>query len=122
MNSAAEVRIHKDGSLEVLSGVRHRLRHQTVMPDSGRAVWVPPSQVAVKIGDTNYAERAQPGGSVTTLSLTPAVRDAAWQAAELLADIAPALAHPDDMVLVDGEVRSRSASSNRSASGARRPK
>jgi xanthine dehydrogenase YagR molybdenum-binding subunit len=112
MNSAAEVRIHKDGSLEVLSGVQDiGSGIKTVMAQIlAEQFGVPPSQVAVKIGDTNYAEGPNSGGSVTTLSLTPAVRDAAWQAAQkLLADIAPALGStPDDMVLVDGEVRSRS--------------
>ena len=69
-----------------------------------------PRKIAVKIGDTNYPEGPDSGGSVTTLSLTPAVRDAAWQASQkFLADIAPALgATPDDLVLVDGEVRSQS--------------
>jgi xanthine dehydrogenase YagR molybdenum-binding subunit len=64
----------------------------------------------VKIGDTNYTEGPQSGGSVTTLSLTPAVRDAAWQASQkFLADIAPALGtSPHDLALVDGQVRSQS--------------
>ena len=47
---------------------------------------------------------------MTTLSLTPVVRDAAWQASQkFLADIAPALGTtPHDLVLVEGEVRSQS--------------
>ncbi|MGD0367875.1 MAG: xanthine dehydrogenase family protein molybdopterin-binding subunit, partial [Acidobacteriaceae bacterium] len=112
MNSAAEVRIHKDGSLEVLSGVQDiGSGIKTVMAQIlAEQFGVPPSQIAVKIGDTNYAEGPNSGGSVTTLSLTPAVRDAAWQAAQkFLADIAPALGSTsDDLVLVDGEVRSQS--------------
>jgi xanthine dehydrogenase YagR molybdenum-binding subunit len=112
MNSSAEVRIHKDGSLEVLSGVQDiGSGIKTVMAQIlAEQFGVPPSQIAVKIGDTNYAEGPNSGGSVTTLSLTPAVRDAAWQASQkFLADIAPALGTTsDDVVLVDGEVRSRS--------------
>ncbi len=112
MNSSAEVRIHKDGSLEVLSGVQDiGSGIKTVMAQIlAEQFAVPPSQIAVKIGDTNYAEGPNSGGSVTTLSLTPAVRDAAWQASQkFLADIAPALGTtPEDLVLVDGQVRSRS--------------
>jgi len=71
---------------------------------------IPPEKIAVRVGDTNYPVGPNSGGSVTTLSLTPAVRDAAWQASQkFLAEIAPALGTTaDDLELVDGEVRSRS--------------
>jgi xanthine dehydrogenase YagR molybdenum-binding subunit len=112
MGSNAEVRIHKDGSLEVFSGVQDiGSGIRTVMAQIlAEQFGVPPSQIAVKVGDTNYPEGPQSGGSVTTLSLTPVVRDAAWQAAQkFLADIAPALGTTaGDLVLVDGEVRSHS--------------
>ncbi len=112
MNSAAEVRVHKDGSLEVLSAVQDiGSGIKTVMAQIlAEQFGLPPAQVAVKAGDTNYPPGPNSGGSVTTLSLTPAVRDAAWQASQkFLADIAPALGSaPDDLVLVDGEVRSKS--------------
>ncbi len=112
MGSAAEVRVHRDGSLEVLSGVQDiGSGIKTVMAQIlAEQFGVPPAQIAVKIGDTNYPEGPDSGGSVTTLSLTPAVRDAAWQASQkFLADVAPALgASPGDLVLVDGEVRSQS--------------
>ncbi|HTW60520.1 MAG TPA: xanthine dehydrogenase family protein molybdopterin-binding subunit [Terracidiphilus sp.] len=112
MGCSAEVRVHSDGSLEVLSAVQDigsgikTVLAQIVAEQFG----VPPSQIVVKVGDTNYPVGPDSGGSVTTLSLTPAVRDAAWQAAEkFLADIAPALdVSPHDLVLADGEVRSRS--------------
>ena len=112
MNSAAEVRVHKDGSIEVLSSVQDiGSGIKTVMAQIlAEQFGLPPAQVAVKAGDTNYPQGPDSGGSVTTLSLTPAVRDAAWQASQkFLADIAPALGStPDDLVLVDGEVRSKS--------------
>jgi xanthine dehydrogenase YagR molybdenum-binding subunit len=111
MGSSAEVRIHKDGSIEVLSSVQDiGSGIRTVMAQIlAEQFGVPPAQIAVKVGDTNYTEGPQSGGSVTTLSLTPAVRDAAWQASQkFLADIAPALGtSADDLVLVEGEVRSR---------------
>ncbi len=112
MGSSAEVRIHKDGSLEVLSGVQDiGSGIKTVMAQIlAEQFGVPPSLVAVRIGDTNHPEGPASGGSMTTLSLTPAVRDAAWQASQkFLADIAPALGTTAaDLVLVDGEVRSNS--------------
>jgi xanthine dehydrogenase YagR molybdenum-binding subunit len=112
MNSNAEVRVHKDGSLEVLSAVQDiGSGIKTVMAQIlAEQFGVPPAQVAVKAGDTNYPAGPDSGGSVTTLSLTPAVRDAAWQASQkFLTDVAPALGStPDDLVLVDGEVRSKS--------------
>ena len=112
MNSAAEVRVHKDGSLEVLSAVQDiGSGIKTVLAQIlAEQFGVPPAQVAVKVGDTNYPPGPNSGGSVTTLSLTPAVRDAAWQASQkFLTDVAPALGTtPNDLVLVNGEVRSKS--------------
>ena len=113
MNSAAEVRVHKDGSLEVMSavqdigsGIKTALA-QILAEQFG----VPPAKIAVKIGDTNYPVGPNSGGSVTTASLTPAVRDAAWQAAQkFLASIAPALGTTaSDLSISRGMVRSASA-------------
>ncbi|HEX3985758.1 MAG TPA: xanthine dehydrogenase family protein molybdopterin-binding subunit [Acidobacteriaceae bacterium] len=112
MGSNAEVRVHKDGSLEVLSAVQDiGSGIRTVMAQIlAEQFGVPPSQVVVKVGDTHYPQGPDSGGSVTTLSLTPAVRDAAWQASQnFLADIAPGVGSTaSDLVLVDGEVRSKS--------------
>ncbi|MHB1938255.1 MAG: xanthine dehydrogenase family protein molybdopterin-binding subunit [Acidobacteriaceae bacterium] len=112
MDSAAEVRVHRDGSVEVLSAVQDiGTGIKTVMAQIlAEQFGVPPQQVSVKIGDTNYPVGPNSGGSVTTASLTPAVRDAAWQAAQkFLASVAPALGTtPDDLVLAEGEVRSKS--------------
>lgn len=112
MNSAAEVRVHRDGSVEVMSAVQDigggikTVLAQLIAEQFG----VPPAQVAVKIGDTNYPVGPNSGGSVTTSSLTPAVRDAAWQASQkFLASIAPAYnTTPDDLVLTGGSVHSKS--------------
>lgn len=112
MDSAAEVRVHKDGSLEVLSAVQdigsgiRTVMAQIVAEQFG----VPPEKIAVRVGDTNYPVGPNSGGSVTTLSLTPAVRDAAWQASQkFLAEVAPALGTTgSDLELADGEVRSKS--------------
>jgi xanthine dehydrogenase YagR molybdenum-binding subunit len=112
MESAAEVRVHKDGSVEVLSAVQdigsgiRTVMAQIVAEQFG----VPPEKIAVRVGDTNYPVGPNSGGSVTTLSLTPAVRDAAWQASQkFLAEIAPAFGTTaNDLELIDGEVRSKS--------------
>ncbi len=112
MPSSAEVRVHRDGSVEVLSAVQDiGTGIKTVMAQIlAEQFGVPPQQVSVKIGDTNYPVGPNSGGSVTTASLTPAVRDAAWQASQkFLASIAPALGTtPDDLVLTKGEVHSKS--------------
>lgn len=113
MNSAAEVRVHRDGSVEVLSAVQDiGTGIKTVLAQVlAEQFGVPPQQVSVKIGDTNYPVGPSSGGSVTTASLTPAVRDAAWQASQkFLSSIAPALGTtPEDLVLTNGEVRSKSS-------------
>lgn len=112
MDSAAEVRVHKDGSLEVLSAVQDiGSGIRTVMAQIlAEQFGVPPEKIAVRVGDTNYPVGPDSGGSVTTLSLTPAVRDAAWQASQkFLAEIAPAFGmSAGDLELADGEVRSKS--------------
>ncbi len=112
LNCAAEVRVHKDGSVEVLSGVQDiGSGIKTVLAQIlAEQFGVPPAKVSVKVGDSNYPVGPNSGGSVTTASLTPAVRDAAWQAAQkFLASVAPALgAKPSDLTLTGGMVRSAS--------------
>jgi xanthine dehydrogenase YagR molybdenum-binding subunit len=112
MESSAEVRVHKDGSIEVLSAVQDigsgiRTVMAQILAEEFR---VPPEKISVRVGDTNYPVGPNSGGSVTTLSLTPAVRDAAWQASQkFLQEIAPGLgAAAGDLELVDGGVRSKS--------------
>ncbi len=112
MDSAAEVRVHRDGSVEILSAVQDMgtgiktVLAQVVAEQFG----MPPQQVSVKIGDTNYPIGPNSGGSVTTASLSPAARDAAWQAAQkFLASAAPGLGTTaDDLVLSKGQVTSKS--------------
>ena len=112
MSSAAEVRVHKDGSVEVLSAVQDiGSGIKTVLAQIlAEQFGVPPARVSVKIGDTNYPVGPNSGGSVTTASLTPAVRDAAWQAShKFLAAVAPALGTTaSDLSLSGGMVRSQS--------------
>jgi xanthine dehydrogenase YagR molybdenum-binding subunit len=110
LNCAAEVRVHKDGSLEVLSAVQDiGSGIKTVLAQIlAEQFGVPPAKISVKVGDTNYPVGPNSGGSVTTASLTPAVRDAAWQAAQkFLASVAPALGTTrSDLTLTGGMVHS----------------
>jgi xanthine dehydrogenase YagR molybdenum-binding subunit len=112
MESSAEVRVHRDGAIEIFSAVQDlgtgikTVLAQVVAEEFG----LPPGQVGVKIGDSNYPVGPNSGGSVTTASLTPAVRDASWQAKQkFLANIAPAYeTTAGDLELVNGQVRSKS--------------
>ena len=112
MDSAAEVRVHRDGSLEVLSAVQDiGSGIKTVMAQiMAEQFGVPPEKIAVKSATRIIQWGPSSGGSMTTLSLTPAVRDAAWQASQkFLEDVAPAFGTTGgDLELVDGEVRSKS--------------
>ncbi len=84
MDSACEVRIHKDGSVEALSAVQDigggikTVIAQVVAEELG----LQPRDITVRIGDTNSPVGPGSGGSMTTGSLTPAVRNAAYKAKE----------------------------------------
>ena len=56
LDSAAEVRVHRDGSLEVLSAVQDiGSGIKTVMAQiMAEQFGVPPEKISVKVGDTNY--------------------------------------------------------------------
>ncbi len=82
MNSTATVRIHKGGSVEIMSGVQdigtgiRTLLAQVVAEELGLQA----EDIMVKIGDTTYPDGPDSGGSKTTGSITPAARNAAYQA------------------------------------------
>jgi xanthine dehydrogenase YagR molybdenum-binding subunit len=108
LDSGAEVRIGRDGSVEVLSGVQdigggiRTVVAQVVAEELGLS----PQDIATRIGDTNFPQGPPSGGSMTTGSITPAVRNAAHKAKmQLLQQIAPALnASADQLVMADGKV------------------
>ncbi|HXE04697.1 MAG TPA: xanthine dehydrogenase family protein molybdopterin-binding subunit [Bryobacteraceae bacterium] len=115
MDSAAEVRVHQDGSVELMSGVQDigggikTVLAQVVAEEFG----LTPKDISIRIGDTQYPSGPPSGGSCTTASITPAARNAAYQAKlAFLRSVAPALnVSSDDLVLQDGHVRSKSDSS-----------
>ena len=108
MDSSCEVRVAKDGSVEVLSAVQDigggtkTILAQVVAEEFG----IPPHTVHVRVGDTRYPIGPNSGGSVTAGSITPAIRNAAWQAKQkFLQAIAPGLGTTaDNLNLSDGNV------------------
>ena len=108
MDSGAEVRITRDGSVELLSGVQdigggiRTVLAQVVAEELG----LRPQDITTRIGDTNFPQGPPSGGSTTTNSITPAVRNAAHKAkVQLLQQVATALnASADDLVIAEGKV------------------
>ncbi len=107
-DSAAEVRILRDGSVEVLSatqdlgtGIRTAIA-QVVAEELG----LDAGDITVRIGDTSFPPGPGSGGSATTGSITPAVRNAAFRAGRaFLAQVAPALGAPaESLGFKDGKV------------------
>lgn len=108
MDSSCEVRVAKDGSVEVLSAVQDigggtkTILAQVVAEEFG----IPPHSVQVRVGDTRYPIGPNSGGSVTAGSITPAIRNAAWQARQkfLQAVAQPLGTTADNLDLRDGNV------------------
>ncbi|MBL9008959.1 MAG: xanthine dehydrogenase family protein molybdopterin-binding subunit [Myxococcales bacterium] len=97
-DSHAEVRIHRDGTAEVLAGVQdigtgvRTPLAQVVAEELG----IPLASVKVSIGDTRLPVGPGSGGSVTTGSITPPARDAAYQARlSLCKEVAPLVGAKD---------------------------
>jgi len=105
----ADVKIHRDGSVEVVSGTQDigtgtRTYMATIVAET---LGLKPEAVTVKIGDTVYPWAPSSGGSQTTPSVAPAVREAAMQAAAELKKLAAKKleASPGDIVLENGRVK-----------------
>lgn len=82
----ADVKLHRDGSVEVVSGTQDlgtgtRTYMATVTAET---LGLKPKNITVKIGNTMYPWCGSSGGSTTTPSVAPAVRDAALKAADYL--------------------------------------
>jgi xanthine dehydrogenase YagR molybdenum-binding subunit len=112
--SAFEIRVYKDGSIEAFSGVQdtgsgiRTVLAQIVAEEFSLA----PHEIRIKIGDTRFPVGPHSGLGTVTASLTPAARDAAWQAKkQFLQNIAVACGvAPEDLELRDGQVLSHSGS------------
>ncbi len=114
MDSNCEVRVSRDGTVELMSSVQDlgtgtkTILAQVVAEEFG----ILPERVVVRIGDTRYPIGPNSGGSVTAGSITPSVRNAAYNAKkQLFAAVAPKLGlNADEMEVSrkDGSIGSRS--------------
>jgi xanthine dehydrogenase YagR molybdenum-binding subunit len=108
MNSSCEVRVSRDGSVELMSAVQDlgtgtkTMLAVIVAEEFG----IPPASVGIRIGDTRFPIGPDSGGSVTAGSITPAARNAAYQAKQkLFVAVAPQLGTtPDNLALQKGRV------------------
>ena len=105
MNSSCEVRVARDGSVELMSAVQDlgtgtkTMLAVVVAEEFG----IPPASVGIRIGDTRFPIGPDSGGSVTTGSISPAARNAAYQAKQqLFAAVAPKLGTTADNLVVQG--------------------
>src|SRR5271156_4363205 len=92
MDSSCEVRVSRDGSVELMSAVQDLGTGTKTMLAVvvAEELGVPPASVVIRIGDTRFPIGPDSGGSVTTGSISPAVRNAAWQVKQqLFAAVAP---------------------------------
>lgn len=107
LDSHAQVRIHRDGSVEVLTGVQDIGNGvSTVLAQVvAEELHCPLQKIKVLIGDTRLPPGPASGGSVTTGSITPAVRKAAWVAKQsLLAELKTALGLLKLPLLQNGQI------------------
>jgi len=111
LNSSCEVRVLRDGSVEVLSSVQDiGTGITTVLAQVVAEIFgLPPEAIKVRIGDTEFPSGPPSYGSRTTASVTPPARTAAWSVLQtLLREAAvPLKAAPAELVARDGRIMVR---------------
>src|SRR6185436_9907358 len=87
-----QVRVHRDGSVEVLTGCQDiGTGYRTAMAIvAAEELGIDPADVTVRLGDTQFPEGPGSGGSTTLNSVAPAVRLAASQARVKVHELAAA--------------------------------
>jgi xanthine dehydrogenase YagR molybdenum-binding subunit len=126
MDSGCEVRIHQDGSVEALSAVQDIGGGiKTVIAEIvAEELGLQPRDITVRVGDTSMPPGPPSGGSMTTTSLTPAVRNAAFKAkGRFVKEVASAWRLPAaSLHVADGKVSSDAgkSASFKQAAGAMR--
>jgi xanthine dehydrogenase YagR molybdenum-binding subunit len=108
MDSACEVRIARDGSVQLRSSVMDigtgtRTALAMILAED---LGLTPAQIDVQIGDTRWPIGPASGGSKTLVGITPAVRQAAHEAkAKLFAAVAKKLGvAPGELRVVPGRI------------------
>ncbi|HEB35277.1 MAG TPA: xanthine dehydrogenase family protein molybdopterin-binding subunit [Candidatus Aminicenantes bacterium] len=103
----ADVKLHPDGSVEAICGTQDigcgtRTYMATITAET---LGLRPKDVTVKIGNTEYPWCGGSGGSTTTPSVAPAIRDAALKAADYLKKMAAEKlkAKPDEINITKGK-------------------
>lgn len=106
-----DIKLHSDGSVEVVCGTQDlgcgtRTYMATVTAET---LGLKPEDVTGKIGSTMYPWCGSSGGSTTTPSVAPAVRDAALKAADYLRKLAADKLEisADAIVIADGKLTSK---------------
>lgn len=108
INSACELRLWRDGSVELLSSVQEigtgigTLLKQVVAEELG----LQPSAIDVRLGDTEFPSGPPSYGSRTSASITPPARTAAWQIKKSLLNAVASHwgVDPRELTLQDGWV------------------
>jgi xanthine dehydrogenase YagR molybdenum-binding subunit len=108
MDSSCELRIARDGSVELMSAVQDLGTGTKTMLAVivAEELGIPPASVVIRIGDTRFPIGPDSGGSMTAGSITPAVRNAAYQAKQqLFAAVAPRFGTTaDNLAIRNGRV------------------
>jgi xanthine dehydrogenase YagR molybdenum-binding subunit len=108
INSACEVRVMRDGSVEVLSSVQDiGTGIGTVLAQVvAEVLGLRPEEITVRIGDTEFPAGPPSYGSRTTASITPPARTAAWRVLQaLFREAALALnVGAEDFIARDGRI------------------
>ena len=110
-NASCEVRLLRDGSVEILSSVQDigtgigTVLAQVVAEEFG----LQPQDITVRIGDTDFPAGPPSYGSRTTASITPPARNAAYKVKQALFDIvAPQLGvAPAELVMRGGRIAAK---------------
>lgn len=124
LDSSCEVRVTRDGSVEVLSGVQdigggiRTALAQVVAEEFG----LRPVDINIKIGDTSYPNGPASGGSMTTGSITPSARNAAYNVKRQMTEqLAPQLGvTAEQLELRDGAVYARDEKGNATSHATRK--
>ena len=105
---AVEVRVHKDGGVELFHGAQDigtgiRTALAVIVAEE---LGLKPADVTAHVGDTQYPPGGTSGGSTTTNSSGPAARLAAHEARTRIAALAAPLlaAKPEDLDFADGKI------------------